>query len=130
MTVRIEAVHPVLMSRNVEVSVRFYAQLGFHLTFQDNPVQPRYAAVRRDDVEVHLQWHDVHQWAHPIDRPTYRFVVSDVDAFHDELAAAPALHEALRSDSPWRRPGDTPWGTREFHVRDPDGNGLQFYRMR
>jgi hypothetical protein len=25
-------------------------------------------------------------------------------------------------------PGDTPWGTREFHVLDPDGNGLQFYR--
>jgi uncharacterized glyoxalase superfamily protein PhnB len=22
---------------------------------------------------------------------------------------------------------DTSWGTREFHVRDPDGNGLQFY---
>jgi len=22
---------------------------------------------------------------------------------------------------------DTNWGTREFHVRDPDGNGLQFY---
>ena len=25
---------------------------------------------------------------------------------------------------------DTPWGTREFHVRDPDGNGLQFFRDR
>jgi hypothetical protein len=23
---------------------------------------------------------------------------------------------------------DTSWGTREFHVRDPDRNGLQFYR--
>ena len=23
---------------------------------------------------------------------------------------------------------DTPWRTREFHVRDPDRNGLQFYR--
>ena len=78
MTVRIDAVHPVLMSRDVAVSVRFFAQLGFRLTFQDNPVQPTYAAVRRDDVEVHLQWHDAHQWAHPIDRPTYRFVVSDV----------------------------------------------------
>ncbi len=22
---------------------------------------------------------------------------------------------------------DTSWGTREFHLRDPDGNGLQFY---
>ncbi len=130
MTVRIEAVHPVLMSRNVAVSVRFYAQLGFHVTFQDDPVQPRYAAVKRDDVELHLQWHDAHQWAHPVDRSTYRFVVSDVDACYAELASTPALDEVLRSDSPWRCPGDTPWGTREFHVRDPDGNGLQFYRMR
>ena len=25
-------------------------------------------------------------------------------------------------------PADTPWGTREFHLRDPDLNGLQYYR--
>ena len=35
--------HPVLMSRDVAVSVCFYTQLGFHVTFQDDPVQPRYA---------------------------------------------------------------------------------------
>jgi catechol 2,3-dioxygenase-like lactoylglutathione lyase family enzyme len=127
---RIEAVHPVLMSRDVAVSVRFYAQLGFRVTFQDDPVQPTYAAIRRDDVELHLQWQDAGQWAYPVDRATYRFVVPDVDALYTEFASQPALDEALRSDSPWRRPGDTPWGTREFHLRDPDGNGLQFYRLR
>ena len=31
--------------------------------------------------------------------------------------------------SPWALPGDTPWGTREFHVRDPGGNGLHFYQV-
>lgn len=130
MAARIEAVHPVLMSRDVAVSVRFYAQLGFRVTFQDDPDQPTYAAIRRDDVELHLQWQDAGQWAYPVDRATYRFVVPDVDVLYTEFASQPALDEALRSDSPWRRPDDTPWGTREFHVRDPDGNGLQFYRLR
>lgn len=34
----------------------------------------------------------------------------------------------LLSDHPGVR--DTEWGTREFGLRDPDGNGLTFYRDR
>jgi catechol 2,3-dioxygenase-like lactoylglutathione lyase family enzyme len=123
----LEAVHPVLMSRNVVASIRFYRRLGFSLTFRDRPRGPRYAALARDGVEIHLQWQDESQWAHAIDRPTYRFVVHDVDAWYRALRAAGAL-ERKAGGSPWRKPGDTPWGTREFHLRDPDGNGLQFYR--
>lgn len=126
---RLEAVHPVLMSRDVAASVRFYERLGFSLTFQDAPHGPRYAAVMRDGVVLHLQWHDETQWAHPADRPTYRFVVTDVDALYAELHNNGALDAQPTGDSPWRTPGDTPWGTREFHLRDPDGNGLQFYRV-
>ena len=37
------------------------------------------------------------------------------------------VQEQASGPSPWLAPGVTPWGTREFHVRDPDGNGLQFY---
>jgi uncharacterized damage-inducible protein DinB/catechol 2,3-dioxygenase-like lactoylglutathione lyase family enzyme len=125
----LEAVHPVLMSRDVSASVRFYRRLGFSRTFQDRPRDPRYAAVAREGVELHLQWQDESQWATPIDRPTYRFLVRDVDALYRAFGAAGAL--ALQAGaSPWRAPGDTPWGTREFHLQDPDGNGLQFYRPR
>ncbi len=102
MTARIEVVHPVLMSRDVAVSVRFYAQLGFRVTFQDDPVQPTYAAIQRDDVELHLQWQDASQWAYPVDRATYRFEVPDVEALYTEFASQSALDEALRSDSPFR----------------------------
>jgi len=110
------------MVRDVAVAVRHYARLGFALAFEDSPTTPRYAAVRRDGVELHLQWHDESAWSHPGDRPTYRFVVDDVDALSEELASVPDLDRtAVR---------DTPWGTREFHVRDPDGNGLQFYAGR
>jgi catechol 2,3-dioxygenase-like lactoylglutathione lyase family enzyme len=129
MTARLESVHPVLMSRDLAASVSFYERLGFFLTFQDDPIKTRYAGIKRDDVELHLQWHDRAQWAHPVDRPTYRFVVRDVDALHLEFRENGALARDLTNDSPWQMPGDTTWGTREFHLRDPDGNGLQFYRL-
>jgi catechol 2,3-dioxygenase-like lactoylglutathione lyase family enzyme len=114
-------VQPVLMSRDVEGSIRFYAKLGFEVAFRDDPDRVRYAGVRRDGIELHLQWHDAKEWDFPNDRPTYRFVVDDVDRLCAEF------HErGIRTDITDVR--DTPWRTREFHVRDPDRNGLQFYR--
>lgn len=130
MTHVLEAVQPVLMSRDVDRSIRFYIRLGFSETFRDRGDDPRYAGVARNGVELHLQWQDETQWAYPIDRPTYRFVVSDVDGLFEELVENGAIDGGDSLGSPWERPGDTPWGTREFHVRDPDGNGLQFYCVR
>lgn len=121
MTPRLIAVHPVFMSRDVPASVRFYERLGFTLAFVDSPENPTYAGVRRDGVELHLQWHDSQEWEYPNDRPTYRFVVDDVDALFQEFKEAGALRD-------YGSVQDTAWGTREFHVRDPDLNGLQFYR--
>jgi catechol 2,3-dioxygenase-like lactoylglutathione lyase family enzyme len=118
---RLEAVHPVLMVRDVAASIRFYERLGFALAFRDSPGDPKYAGVRRDAVELHLQWHDANEWAHPGDRPTYRFVVTDVDGLFEEL-------RGKGQDFDITDVRDTPWGTREFHLRDPDLNGLQFYR--
>jgi catechol 2,3-dioxygenase-like lactoylglutathione lyase family enzyme len=127
-TAMLEAVHPVLMSKDVATSVRFYERLGFTLTFQDSPVNPRYAAVVREAVELHLQWQSERQWAHPVDRPTYRFVVRNVDQLYAAFRSNGVFQDQVSGSSPWLVPGDTPWGTREFHLRDPDGNGLQFYR--
>jgi catechol 2,3-dioxygenase-like lactoylglutathione lyase family enzyme len=121
MPAQLDAVHPVLMCRDVTVSVRFYERLGFRRRFLDDPAQPKYAGVRRDGVELHLQWHDATQWEHAGDRPTYRFVVLDVDGLCREWLDAGVVPESTAVR-------DTPWGTREFHVQDPDGNGLQFYR--
>lgn len=121
MATRLESVHPVLMSRDVARSIHFYRALGFELLGQDSKEAPRYARVGRDGVELHLQWHDAAEWNHPNDRPTYRFPVEDVDAFFEQLDG----REEFRDMTAVR---DTPWGTREFHLRDPDLNGLQFYR--
>jgi len=50
------------------------------------------------------------------DRPVLRFPVRDVDALSAEVGSLPDRTPVT----------DTSWGTREFHVRDADGNGLQF----
>ncbi len=122
----LEAVHPVLMSGDVATSLTWFARLGFSCVSGDDANLPRYAAVRRDRVELHLQWTDASQWVAGADRPVYRIRVGDVDALFGEFTRSGVT--AAAQASPWARPGDTPWGTREFHIRDPYGNGLQFYR--
>lgn len=126
MSTEITAVHPVLAARDVTASIQFYVRLGFAPIFRDAPVAPRYAAIRRGPVELHLQWADPGQWAHPGDRPAYRFLVPAIDALHAEFLAAGGL-DTSASGGPWAVPANTTWGTREFHVRDPGGNVLQFY---
>jgi catechol 2,3-dioxygenase-like lactoylglutathione lyase family enzyme len=111
----------VLGASDVRASIRFYESLGFGLIFTDSAADPKYAAVRRDGVELHLQWHADARWDGTSDRPTYRFVVPQVDELSAEF-------DRRRSDLDRTKVRDTPWGTREFHVRDPDGNGLHFYR--
>ena len=124
----LQAVHPVLGARDVAEVVRFYECLGFAVVFQDAPTNPKYVAVKRDGVELHIQWADKEQWAYPIDRPAFRFVVSDVDAIYREFVESGAVSANSSQSSPWAKPADTPWRTREFHLRDPSQNSLQFYR--
>ncbi|MDF2467551.1 MAG: hypothetical protein K0Q43_5786 [Ramlibacter sp.] len=128
MTACLEGVHPVLMAKDVAASVQFYMRLGFDLLFQDNSNEPGYAVLRRESAELHFQWQAPEQWAYPIDRPSYRFKVSDVDALYQEFSARGGIVEQADQQGPWSRPANTPWGTREFHLRDPGENSLQFYR--
>src|SRR5206468_1310751 len=58
MAVRLESVQPVLASSDVAASISFYERLGFKVAFRDRAVDPKYVALRRDGVELHLQWHD------------------------------------------------------------------------
>lgn len=122
----LEAVHPVLGSGDVAASVAWFARLGFECVFADDASRPRYAAVRREAVELHLQWADPSQWVEGLDRPVYRIRVQDVETLFEEFERSGVT--AAPQASPWARPGNTPWRTREFHLRDPYGNGLQFYR--
>lgn len=120
---KLQAVNPVLPSRDVQASIDFYVtRLGFSLQFQDTDDAPRYAAVQRDAVELHIQWHDPAEWA-AVERPMLRFFVPAVTALFEEYKDKGVFHDktALR---------DTSWGTREFAFYDLDGNGLTFYCAR
>lgn len=128
MKANLQAVHPVLGSPDVAASVAFYQRLGFVLLFVDSSGNPKYAGVARDGVELHIQWADEEQSAYPADRPAYRFLVSDVDALYREFVDCGMIQPAAGEGSPWAMPSDTPWGTREFHMRDVGRNSLQFYR--
>jgi catechol 2,3-dioxygenase-like lactoylglutathione lyase family enzyme len=117
--VMLKQVQPVLPVRNIDAAVEFYVgRLGFSLVFKISG-EPGYAVIRRDGVELHLQWHDPSEWS-LTDRPMLRFLVADVDTLFKELQPKGVFHErtALRA---------TPWHTREFAFYDPDRNGLTFY---
>lgn len=114
------AVQPVLMVRDVARAVAFYRRLGFEPTFSDRAHDARYAGIRHGNCELHLQRHDPLEWTYPVDRPTTRFVVDDVDALHSSFLKTRIQYLT--------QPAKTPWGTYEFHLQDPDGNGLQFYK--
>jgi|SRR5262245_8217043 len=130
MTAIICDVRPVLAARDVNASIAFFERLGFHAIFRDSDSDPKYAVVRRDQADLHIQWADADQWVAGKDRPVYRFLVDDVDALFKEFENAGAIPPKSRASSPWAIPADTPWGTREFHLHDPGLNGLQFYRLR
>ncbi len=117
----LQAVQPVLPSQDVQAALEFYVQrLGFVLAFQDAEQDPRYAGLRRDGVELHLQWHDPAEWS-AVERPMLRFFVPKVEALFEELAPRGVFHGETQLR-------DTGWGTREFAFYDLDGNGLTFYR--
>lgn len=111
----------MLPSRDVAAAIGFYVgRLGFELAFADSTRDPGYAGVRRDGIELHLQWHDAEEWS-GVERPMLRFVVPAVEDLFEEYRNLGVFHErtALRR---------TPWGTREFAFYDLDMNGLTFYR--
>lgn len=119
MAPRFKRAVPVLMVRDVGASLRFYLDgLGFVLRFQDAPANPQYAVLARDAILLHLQWNDFRGWSEDADRPIIRIEVEDVDSLRGELDQRGVALRDL---------GETPWHTREFHVRDPDRNGLQFF---
>ena len=114
-------IHPVLPVKNVVEALSFYVtKLGFSIAFADDGKDPKYAGIRKDDIEIHLQWHDEVEWELTIDRPMLRIVTENIEALFEEYGTKEVFHEktALK---------DTAWGTKEFAFYDLYKNGLTFY---
>src|SRR3954451_19614794 len=108
--------HPILGTRDVQRAIAFYTrQLGFNLAFKDQPESPNYVGFRRDMVELHMQF----QYPHEMGTIRLRLLVADPDALFGEYRqrGIECNPNSLR---------DTPWGTREFALYDPDRNALTF----
>lgn len=113
-----QALHPILGTRDLERALEFYVtKLGFTLAFRDPSGPSNYAGVRRDQVELHMQWQDEHEMS----TMRLRFLVASPDQLFAELLAKGAAETG-------RRPKNTAWGTREFALYDLDRNALTFYR--
>ncbi|MBC8757674.1 VOC family protein [Kordia sp. YSTF-M3] len=115
------SVHPVLAVKDVLASIGFYVHnLGFTLAFADDAKDPKYAGIRRGNVEIHLQWHDASEWEHTVDRPMLRFLVSNTADLFEEYKNKGMFHAQTSLK-------ETAWGTKEFAFYDLDKNGLTFY---
>ncbi len=97
----------------------FYTEgLGFAVDWEHRfePGLPAFVQLTRDGLSLFLT---EHAGDCQVGGAAY-FVVDDVDALHAEIRA-----RGIQPDHP---PADTPWGTREMTLLDPDGNRLRFAR--
>jgi catechol 2,3-dioxygenase-like lactoylglutathione lyase family enzyme len=110
--------HPIIGTRDIQRAIEFYTrQLGFDLAFKDNADSPNYVGFRRDAVELHMQF----QYEHEMGTIRLRLLVDDPDGLFGEYR-----QRGVECSASGIR--DTPWGTREFALYDPDRNALTFYR--
>jgi catechol 2,3-dioxygenase-like lactoylglutathione lyase family enzyme len=111
-------VQPILGTRDLEKAIDFYVdRLGFTLAFRDSSVPTNYVGLRRDGVELHMQF----QYEHEMGTTRLRIFVDDPDALYEEYKEKAVIYEGTRL-------ADTSWGTREFALYDLDRNSLTFYR--
>jgi catechol 2,3-dioxygenase-like lactoylglutathione lyase family enzyme len=106
-------VTPILRVNDLAASLDYYVRvLGFRTNWTDgDPLS--FASVSRDDCHLFLTVGDQGHTG------SWLWVaVSDADTLHEELSA-----KAARVRRP---PVNYPWGSRELHVEDLDGNVLRF----
>ncbi len=121
-TAHLHQIHPILPVQNVVEALSFYVnRLGFKIAFADDSQEPTYAGIRRDEIEIHLQWHDVKEWEAGFNTPMLRIVTQNVDALYDEFKDKEVYHKQTKVRN-------TTWGTREFAFFDLYKNGLTFYQ--
>lgn len=105
---------PVLPSEDVKRDIKWYAsQLGFELLFGDE----MYCGLRRENMEIHLQWH-ANTEEDPIhEGSVIKLFVDKIEPFYEEFVERGTIPpEKLRRN--------TPWGTHEFGFFDLNRNAI------
>ncbi len=112
-----QTVIPQLRITDARKSLPFYVQgLGFAVDWQHQfePGFPLFLQLTRAGQTIFLT---EHTGDCQVGGAAY-FIVPDVDACYRDFTA----RGIVRTDGPQ----DTPWGTREMIIGDPDGNRLRF----
>ncbi len=105
---------PVLISTNLEHASQTYDSKGFNVV----KAAHNYLILRRRAIEMHIS--GVTQIPEPHYVSAY-LRVSDVDEWHKAFRIGPAKRLSEVEDKPW--------GMREFHFIDDDGNLLNIGQM-
>lgn len=113
---RTERPEPILPSRDLDETRRFYERLGFRLWFGGREPWD-YEIVSRGNLVVHF-FASAGLVPAKSDSMCY-WRVKDADGFHRELATLGLPSEGIPRLTP---PEDKPWGMREFALVDPSGN--------
>jgi catechol 2,3-dioxygenase-like lactoylglutathione lyase family enzyme len=110
---------PVLPARNLKETIEFYQSLGFELAYQ-HPVLSEYIILRLGALE--LQFFEWPQLDAGSSFTGSYMRVGDVDAMYQKFAGARLPARGIPSLGGIER---RPWGMREFHLIDCNGNLLR-----
>ena len=114
-------IHPILPVQDVVEALKYYVnKLGFSIAFADDAKNPTYAGIRRDDIEIHLQWHDKNEWKSGFNTPMLRIVCQNIDDLYEEYKSKDVFHDTTSLL-------ETSWQTKEFAFNDLYKNSLTFY---
>jgi catechol 2,3-dioxygenase-like lactoylglutathione lyase family enzyme len=113
--------------KNLNKTAKFYETLGFeirkretnHITAYSNWYWIDFIAINKEDRANYRKEADAPDKGAGV---LIYLSVDDVDAFHKDLLSA-----GLK---PASAPGDTPFGNREFMLRDPDGYRLVIFKRK
>jgi len=113
----IESINAVtLATTNMGRSLRFFADLGFSLSY--GGPDATFSSFQVDTGHLNLELRPGYEREQTWGRIVFH--VSDVDGLYSKALAA-GLH-------PSTEPRDAGWGERYFHISDPDGHELSFAR--
>ncbi len=110
---------PTLPSSDINKTIAFYQKLGFQV-ISDADYQD-YVLIHRDLFELHFFLSPEHKPAESYAGSYLR--VSQVDELFWEFESLNLPTEGIPRIA--TQVEDKPWGMREFHIIDPDGNSLR-----
>ena len=107
---------PVIPTADMKRDLIWYAEkVGFNYAFGDG----MYAGVKRENIEIHLQWHADNEDDPLLGGSVVKIFVEDIEPLFTEMVERGTVAEdSLRKN--------TAWGTHEFGFFDLNKNAIFF----